>query len=154
MHIDESNLKILNEFLEGPDYLEKDKSNLRKVINALAYSPKQYRRDSRQYHLALVLDVSGASVGGSALNREWGYVGGATDWRGKSTYEKGNAILGAVATMPNKELWQEMSELSSHAGEMAHPILDRNGVVRWPEPSKQEEDEVFDLDEKKFVPKS
>ena len=153
-NIDEGTLQILNEFLEDPDYLEKDKNNLRKVMNAISYAPKQFRRDSRQYNIALVLDVSSAAIGGRAWNPEWGYIGDAKDWKGESTYEKGNAILAAVATMPNKELWQDMSKLSAHAGSMAHPIFDRNGIVRWPKMQKaQAEEEIFDLDKKRFVAK-
>jgi hypothetical protein len=128
---DAGNVAIIDDFLSDEEYLTRDRENLRKVINAIAFGPKLSRQSS-QYHVALILDIEGAAVGGASLQRSWGYLGGLKDYKDQPTYKKERAVIGAIATVPNKEIFQEMTELSSHSGSIAHPIFDAQGVVRWP----------------------
>jgi hypothetical protein len=86
----------------------------------------------RQYHLALIIDKN--IVFGEGTGTSWDVDG----WRNLYSTEKLDSdklrasILGAISIYPLKEMYQEILEIEKDSGELAHPVFDNKGVVRWP----------------------
>lgn len=124
--------RILENFINDPEYLTNNKENLREIIHILAYSTFNQRNDfryddeHRSYHIALIIDDSVFKHSLSSRNGYWG----VTD---TSLFNSQNHILGAIACMPNKELVREMIEISSGS----HPVFAANGTCLYPKTSKQ-----------------
>lgn len=123
----EENLNYLQEFMTTDHPEEMD---LRKIFEIISYSqPARGKSDFAQYQIALLYD----------LNVSFGLQPGETHaWSNfaRSAHKDkeffSQKVLGAVAMMPNRELWQEMAKMSLNAGEIAHPIFDRDLIVRFP----------------------
>lgn len=124
--ISQNTLQTISDFLNDENYLE-NKENLRSFVNTIAYL-KPY--DERQYHLALVFDKNGLQpIRGS--ERGWTFFN-TQEQQERGDYKPQEHLLGVIVTMPNRELVQKIVELSSRSGELAHPVIDGNGAIRWP----------------------
>lgn len=117
----EQYLQIITDFLQNPYFLTEKKDNLRLLINAVSYIPKTSEKETENYHLALIFDLSQVSI---YLHGWWGLI--------EKTNTPQNALLGAIAAMPDKELLKEIIAHSSRSGDLAHPVFDNQGRVRWP----------------------
>ncbi|MDO8443928.1 MAG: hypothetical protein Q7S80_00240 [bacterium] len=117
-------LELLNNFINDPNFL-REGNNLREVVNALAYDPRTVDEMSAEVKQYQVLGIFGLKTHHSGgLAPSWGRI--------DSFNPEDTEMLGAIAIMPNKELYQRMVEASSHAGQLAHPVFDSNGTVRFP----------------------
>lgn len=119
-------IEVIQRFFEDDGFLD-DKDNLRQLILAIAYTPIDGMDAIGQYHLALL-------YGSKAFKKtEFGEV---HSWNPNWRYIKNKGIeeefLGAIANMSNKELIEELVSLSKQSGNLAHPIFDQTGKVRWP----------------------
>ena len=124
------NIKIVRGFIKDEKYLLKDKANLRNLINAISYQGRWGGSETRQYHIALVLDdrIAENEKGDNKYSMGddyWGLVREQTDRGAKY-------VLGAISLMPNKEIYKEMIDLENSSDDFAHPIFDSHGVVMWP----------------------
>jgi hypothetical protein len=133
----EEQIQTIQNFLHSSDFLDSPE-NLRSLINAIAYEeevkgPSWDRTE--QYHLLLIFSQEALSSRANQYRREWGHLRNETE-------SEPHMLLGTVALVPNKELYQQIANLSSHAGEWAHPILDRHGIVRYPRQETAEEIEA------------
>lgn len=102
---------------------------IRYRINKAAYAYQPKPKDimnqegfDRQYHIAMVFAHS--VIDDPTEHDSWS--------RFTNKGDTASSLLGAVACMPNKELWQEMSKISSEASDWAHPIFDSHGIIRYP----------------------
>jgi hypothetical protein len=127
------NLKTIQDFKDNPDFL-KQKDGLRKIITALGnvHDWMIEEHQHRQYHLALIVDKN--IVFGEGTGTSWDVDG----WRNLYSTEKLDSdklrasILGAISVYPLKEMYQEILEIEKGSGDLAHPVFDNKGIVRWP----------------------
>ena len=117
---------VIRNFINNPDFLFENPNNLRTLFNALAYA--KYEQQTKQYHIAVIYD-SDAVVPISDGNNYH-------HWSNISSDSKPHHIVAAIAVMPNKELWNKMTEISSGSGKLAHPIFNRTGELKWPKLDK------------------
>ncbi len=124
------NLKVINDFLQDDEYLLKDKNNVRLLINAIALTPAWYgSKGHKQYHLALVFDHEALLSNQYTRKREiWDKI----NPRQTVSYRPPDHLLGVIVIVPDKQFVQKAINISSHGRGWAHPVFDRNGVVRWP----------------------
>lgn len=60
------------------------------------------------------------------------------NWRKLNTEERvdeykiSDHFLGTIVIMPNKELIKNVIEMFSHGGELAHPVFDHAGNLKYP----------------------
>jgi len=128
----DENLKIIEAFKNDEKFLLQ-KNNLRKLLIALgtAYDNPKGRQE-RQYHLALIVD--------NKLFKSSGNSWGDDSWKElyEHELEKINEkdiqsyILGAVSIYPLKEIHNEILEIEKGSKDLAHPVFDHKGIVRWP----------------------
>lgn len=127
----DENLKIIRSFQDDENFLQ-EKGNLRKLLVAISAIYDVEERQSRQYHVALIVD---SKILDQSTN-SWG-----TDyWKNlyefeiekMSKEEKSSSILGVISIYPLKEVYNEVIKLEKNSQDMAHPVFDHNGVVRWP----------------------
>lgn len=128
----DENFLTIKSFREDNKFLSK-KDNLRKLLIALSAvydDTTEYQR--RQYHLALIVD---SSITDKASN-SWGIdywkelYESQTEKMDKK--EKYLIILGAISIYPLKEMYKEIIEIEKGSEDLAHPVFDHNGVVRFP----------------------
>lgn len=119
----EDSLRVIHDFLTTDTF---EHTSLREVIHAIAYARLGKDRDSAQYHIAMVFNTAGIY----GLEHAWANL----DQRmiKLNNLTPSQCILGAIALMPNKELWETMITADAQAQDASHPIFDRNGVVRYP----------------------
>ena len=124
--IPEEDLQVIREFFENPDFGGAGK--IRRFINVFSrLAPHLVERSSRpeeQYELALIFDDKIVQDDPSASFDHWGRLP-----KGKTN---GTSLLGAIVIIPDKERVKEFVDISKTAGEWAHPVFDRNGVVSYP----------------------
>lgn len=147
----------LEEGMEHPtfrEYLERSMGNWLYTAAIETDWPQGVEGKDKAYTLAVIFGLS-------LVDLTWrekrfgtrGYAWGAIRPEVKRR-EFGGNLLGSIAITGNIPA-QELIELSSKSGKLAHPVFNSYGVVRWPKALKEEaEKEIFDLDEKKFVPKN
>lgn len=125
----EQYIKGLFQFTSGNN----SQASVRSAINALSYMEKDENVVgwNRQYHIVLVFSDRVLRDNQIEENPNWGNV----------NMEDPEGCLGAIAIMPNRELWQEMCEKSAQAGERAHPVFDSIGVVRYPKVKNEQTEE-------------
>lgn len=120
----------MQQFYHDRNYLDKPE-NLHALINVISYYPFQEVADvfpSGQYHQALIFDMR-------AISRESTYY---DNWRKLNTkedideYKVSDHFFGTIVIMPNKEFIKNVIEMSSHGGELAHPVFDHAGNLRYP----------------------
>ncbi len=144
----EENLRIVAEWLKNPNYLD-GKDNLRKVMWALSTAPSvDEDPEARQYHLAVIYGIDALSPGDSGWGMGWQNINENRSQR-NSTEEQSvlaQQMLGAISVMPDKQLYQRMSELSASAGDFSHPVFDSLGYVRWPKNKGEEGQEDITSD--------
>lgn len=131
----ETNDPIAEFVYKGDDSRDIFRLALRRM--ATTYKPRPeaaMKREGwdRPYHLALI--VSNDAIDFPSIMDRW--VSIPEGKRGQGQY-----LLGAVACLPDKELWRQMSILAERAGEFAHPILDSRGNVRYPASHEKKSDQ-------------
>jgi len=131
---------IVRSLKNDPAYLEKPGA-LRETLNVLTHLVDNPRgRDAGQYMIALILDnktfqFKEPRMQGTSYKEDWGSFN--RPWTEKqmnslSEAEVKQGLLAAISIMPLKDLHQEMILLDKGASDLAHPIYDNNGVLRWP----------------------
>lgn len=132
----DENLKTIEDFKNNDSFLLQ-KNNLRKLLIALgtAYDNPKGNQE-RQYHLALIVDDKLLKSSGNS----WGDDG----WKElyEHQLEKINEkeiqsyIVGAISIYPLKEMYDEIIKLEKGSKDLAHPVFDHKGIIRWPKDDK------------------
>lgn|GEM_PF-1737489 len=140
---DTESVRAVRDFLNDPDWLNQP-ANLRRLYHAVAYEDQKLyhfpQEDMRQYHVAAVFDFEAIDFGsrlGFPETHVWQYL--------KYVDQSGQSLLGAISAMPDKEMWEKMTDLSSGSGEWAHPIFSNTGRVVFPK-TKTSENDAGNLD--------
>lgn len=127
----DKNLKIIKSFQDNENFLQ-TKGNLRKLLVAISAIYDVEERQSRQYHVALIVD---SKILDQSSN-SWGVDYWKDLYESKtekmSKEEKDLKILGVISIYPLKEMYNEVIELEKSSQDMAHPVFDHNGIIRWP----------------------
>lgn len=124
-------MKIIKSFQENEDFLQEE-GNLRKLLVALSAIYDVEERQSRQYHLALIVDSKILDD----VSNSWGQ----DHWKELYEFEvekidkdkKDSSILGVISIYPLKEMHNELIKIENNSKNLAHPVFDHKGIVRWP----------------------
>jgi hypothetical protein len=127
----DENLKIIKSFKENEDFLQQ-KGNLRKLLVALSSVYDVEGRQSRQYHVALIVDSKILDKSSNSWNIDYWKELYDFETEKIDKKEKNSSILGAISIYPLKEMHNEIIEIEKDSKDLAHPVFDHNGVVRWP----------------------
>ncbi|MEK7609493.1 MAG: hypothetical protein AAB470_00015 [Patescibacteria group bacterium] len=129
-----ANIDIFFKLKNDPNYI-KEPGALRDIVNAITYlQDNNLTEESRQYEIALILDdktFGFKSEGGYMSYETWGSFEGSNN-KNLPPSEKIKGLLAAISIMPLKDLYQEMIDLEKGSGELAHPVFDNKGQLRWP----------------------
>ena len=129
----EANVAVFSKLENDPEYIHQPGS-LREIVNALTYIvDNKLGGEGRQYEIALIFDTNIFKFKSShGYMFDWSYFD-----QGKvkalSDAEKQKGIVAAIAVIPLKDLYKEMTTLVQGSGDSAHPIFDNRGALRWPE---------------------
>jgi len=122
----ESALQSISAFLADSS-AQASREELRKVFHDMVHT--SWENEGRvPYHMALVFGQEAISESESYGKSHWRYL----EDQGTHQQPPEEFLLGAIAIMPNKEIWQEMIAKSQHAGPLAHVVFDCKGNVRFP----------------------
>lgn len=116
----------IDRFITDPSLYSKE--NYRALLNDVGRHVASERdENTAQYHIMAVF--SPTTIGDETS----GY--GFNDWKVLRKGAKPSDLLAAYAMLPQKDLYKDMIELSSDAGELTHPIFDNQSILRWPSES-------------------
>lgn len=116
-------LENISRFIERPESFT-DPEELRELAHDLQYWPNNKSKMVKQWHVAMVIHKD--TVGSTVAN--WYYLKNVNA-NGTPAKDK---VLGCVVLMPDRPMMSEIIQASSQAKELAHPVFDRTGEVRWP----------------------
>lgn len=122
--VDSLKLPLIKDFLTNPAEFTKEK--IREVFDSIVRNPLEEKLMMSPYHILVVLSQSAVTSITSM---------GRSDWRFLKKREEGAApdqILGAVALLPHKTLYQDMLNIHPQNPLVSHPIFDFKGNVRFP----------------------
>lgn len=115
--------KEIKEFAKNP--MEPNENKLRNLVNHGSRKVSMKRDEQNApYHLMAVFAPEAVRMNSSSWGRE--------DWKYIQKDAKPENLIAAFSMLPQKDLYQDMIGLSSRAGELAHPIFDSQGNLRWP----------------------
>ncbi|GEM_PF-4944566 len=132
----------LEEEVEHPtfkEYLERSKENWLNVAGTATDWPQGVEGRDKAYTLAVIFGLS-------LVDTEWrrkrfgirGYAWGAIRPEVKQR-EFDKNLLGSIAITEDASVTQELEELASKSGKLAHPVFDSSGTVYWPKKMSYEE---------------
>ncbi|MBI4185670.1 hypothetical protein HY524_01300 [Candidatus Berkelbacteria bacterium] len=140
---DLENLEILRQFLHNDKFLVEQPDSLRKLLSFLVRAPLRFKRDrwgevskdqtrdydtGRQYQLAIIT----RPILEDAITGHYGWV------ETQESVPADKFLIGAINLVPDKELLDRVIKDAGISAELAHPIFDHRGRVRWPKQSVEE----------------
>lgn len=133
----DENFLIIQSFREDEKFLSQ-KDSLRKLLVALsAVYDDTTEHQHRQYHVALIVDSSIMDKASNSWGVEYWKELYESQTEKIDKKEKYLNILGVISVYPLKEMYKEIIEIEKGAEELAHPVFDHNGVVRFPKTDSQ-----------------
>lgn len=127
-----SHLEIVRDFINRPETFDTPQK-FRAFVRAFCEEPvkQEGRKQWRQYQIALIVSAKAIGIG-----KDNDYSWGRESWRFLKrkidNNDSGIYLLGAVVIMPEKSFLKKVTELSKHGRELAHPVFDHSGEVRYP----------------------
>lgn len=125
----DSQIEAMYRFFNTPEAMTaKDIRELKTIIVETPVSELSMRGD--QYHVAVIFDPKVLKAGKD--DNFWGKPAIGQEWWSDMKGEPEKAILAAIPLLNDRTMTEKIVELSRSRGELAHPVIDSKGNVRYP----------------------